>query len=310
MNSRKSIDAPAMGLMLVLCMIWGLQQVALKVTAAEISPVFQIALRSAIAAVLVAALMAWRGEKLSWRTGRWRPGAVAAVLFGIEFLLVGVGLKHTSAAHVVVFLYTAPIFTALGLHWRVAAERLHVTQWVGIGLAFAGLGLAFFGRASGDGALQGVTLWGDLLALLAGMAWAGTTLSVRCTSLASAPATETLLYQLIGAAVLLTGVAWAQGDAHFVSTPAVWASLAFHGLIVSFASYLAWFALLRRYIVSQLGVFSFLTPLFGVAFGVWWLGEPLEAAFVLGAVLVLAGVITVSGHGWWAARRRVTAGTA
>lgn len=37
-------------------------------------------------------------------------------LFGLEFLLVGEGMRHTSASHMVVFLYTAPIFAALGLH--------------------------------------------------------------------------------------------------------------------------------------------------------------------------------------------------
>lgn len=67
-------------------------------------------------------------------------------------------------------------------------------------------------------------------------------------------------------------------------------------MIVSFASFLTWCWLLRRYLASQLGVFSFLTSLFGGLLGVWLLGEPLEPQFIAGSGLVLAGIGVVSGH--------------
>ena len=54
MDSRKPLDAMAVGLMLMLCLIWSLQQIVLKATATDCSPVLQIALRSGIAALLVA----------------------------------------------------------------------------------------------------------------------------------------------------------------------------------------------------------------------------------------------------------------
>jgi drug/metabolite transporter (DMT)-like permease len=78
----------------------------------------------------------------------------------------------------------------------------------------------------------------------------------------------------------------------------VWVSLAFHSLVVSFASFLVWFWLLRKYLASRLGVFSFMTPLFGIVFGAWLLSEPIELSFLLGAVPVLAGIVLVSGGGW------------
>jgi len=75
---------------------------------------------------------------------------------------------------------------------------------------------------------------------------------------------------------------------------ALWGNLAFQTVVVAFASYLFWFWLLRRYLASRLSIFSFLTPLFGVAFGVLLLDEPLDPRFVLGAVLVLAGIFVVN----------------
>lgn len=282
------LDMRAGGTMLLLCCLWGLQQVSLKAVAGQASPMLMIALRSGIALLLLAGLMRWRGESLDRR--RWAAGAVAGSLFGLEFLLVAVALQLTQASHVVVFLYTSPLFTALGLHWRQAAERLDLRGWAGIGLAFGGIALAFL---DGGAAHDRRALLGDLLAVLAGLAMGATTVTIRCTRLATAPATETLLYQLLGALVLLLPAAWLSGQWRFEPTAAVWAHLGFQSLVVSFASFLAWFWLLRRYLASRLGVFTFLTPLFGVVLGAWLLGEALAASFVAGSLLVLLGIALV-----------------
>jgi len=81
-------------------------------------------------------------------------------------------------------------------------------------------------------------------------------------------------------------------------TPLAMGSVLFQGVVVSFVSYLTWFWLLRKYLASNLAVFSFITPLFGVTFGVLLLGEPLSVNFVLGALMVLAGVVLVSAEPW------------
>jgi drug/metabolite transporter (DMT)-like permease len=65
-------------------------------------------------------------------------------------------------------------------------------------------------------------------------------------------------------------------------------------VIVAFASYLAWFWLLTRYLAARLSVFSFMTPLFGVLAGVAVLGEPLTSSFVGAALLVGAGIVLVN----------------
>ncbi|MEX6502911.1 DMT family transporter [Pseudomonas zhanjiangensis] len=298
MDSRKPLDVSAIGLMLMLCLIWSMQSIALKATAADFSPVLQIALRSAIGAVLVGGLMLWRRERLSLATGIWQPGVLAGACFALEYLLVGEALQHTSAGHVVVFLYTAPVFAALGLHWWLPSERLAPLQWLGVGLAFAGIAIAFLrGVEGGNGDLPRM-LWGDLLALLGGVTWAATTVLVRVTRLATLPATQTLLYQLAMGFVLLLPAALLIGHTTFNPTSLVWLSLAYQSLMVCFASFLIWFALLRRYLASRLGVLSFLTPLFGVILGAWLLDEAIEPGFVLGSALALTGIVLVSGHGW------------
>ncbi|MCE1272610.1 MAG: DMT family transporter [Acinetobacter sp.] len=298
MDERKALDATASGLMIVLCMIWGLQQVILKMAAPDISPLMQIALRSGLAALLLLPLLYLDKTTQLLNRQNLKAGVLVALLFSLEFFLLAQALQLTSASHAVVLLYTAPIFVSLGLHWKFPSERLSTLQWVGIAIAFLGIVVTFLRVEGSHSALQQQMLWGDLLALAASIAWAATTITVRLSSLAQAAVTQTLFYQLTGSFILLFGLAVILGQETIHFTPLVLGSLAFHTLVVSFASFLAWFWLLRNYLASRLGVFSFLTPLFGMAFGVWLLGEKIELNFLIGAVLVLFGIVIVSFQGW------------
>lgn len=299
MDERKALDQTASSLMIVLCMVWGLQQVILKMAASDISPLMQIALRSGLAALLLLPLVLLDKKSQLMNPKNVKAGALVAVLFSLEFFLLAQALQLTSASHAVVLLYTAPIFVALGLHWKLPSERLTILQWTGIGIAFIGILVTFIRpQQIGGNTFQQQMLWGDLYALAAAIAWAATTVTVRLSSLAQAAVTQTLFYQLAGSFILLLGLAFFMGQAVVQWTPLVMGSLAFHTLIVSFASFLAWFWLLRNYLASRLGVFSFLTPLFGIIFGVWLLDENIEANFIFGTVLVLLGILVVSLQGW------------
>ncbi|WP_322998035.1 DMT family transporter [Castellaniella sp.] len=300
MEHRQPMDGRASGLMLLLCLIWAMQQIALKATTDDFSPVFQIGLRTALGGLLVALVMVGRRERIGTALSLWKPGLCAGALYALEFVLIGESLRFTTAGHVVVLLYTAPIFAAIGLHWKLAEERLAAVQWGGVILAFAGVGIAFLVRGDHVPAQAGAMLWGDLLALLGGAAWGATTVVVRVTPLASLPASQTLMYQLVGGSALLLLAAVLMGQTTFHPSPLVWAGLAFQVVFVAFLSYLAWFWLLTKYLASRLGVFSFLTPLFGVILGAWLLDEPIGPGFLLGSLLVVVGVVLLSGYGWYA----------
>jgi len=294
---RRPVDASAAGLMVLLCALWGLQQVAIKVAAPDVAPIMQVALRSGLSAALVAAWARWRGEPLDLLGPGLRPGLLAGALFACEFLFVAEGLRHTTASHMAVFLYTSPVFTALGLQFTLRSERLSRLQWTGVLTSFAGIAVAFGGGLLAGGAGPDALL-GDLLGVGAGAAWGATTVVVRRSALSEAPPARTLLYQLlVGFALLLAAAAVSGQIGRVKLTPLASTSLLFQGVVVSFASYLAWFWLLRRYLASRISVFSFMTPLFGVTFGVLLLGEPLTPAFAGGALLVLAGITVVSVAG-------------
>jgi len=291
MTDRKALDTKAFALMLGLTALWGFQQVAIKLTAPDVSLVMQAALRTLVATALLLAWARWRGIALFSRDGTLGAGIAAGLLFGAEFVFIYAGLGHTAASRMTVFIYLAPVLTALGLHWLVPGEKLVRGQWIGVAVAFAGIALAF-GEAF---AAARSSLLGDFFGLVAAVLWAATTVLIRATSLSRAAAAKTLFYQLAVSAPLLLAASLAMGEKGVVAlTPLALASLAYQGVIVAFASYLIWFWLLTRYLAARLSVFSFMTPLFGVLAGVLILDESLTPSFVGAALLVGAGIVLVN----------------
>ncbi len=287
---RRHLDLFAVSILLILCLGWGFQQIAIKLAANDIAPTLQIGLRSAFAATVLLLLML-RSEGLKlFSDGTLKAGLLAGLMFGVEFLFVGEGLVHTSASHMVVFLYTSPIFTALGMHFIHPDERLSRSQWSGIALAFIGVCIAFLG----SGNSEGTSLLGDAYALAAGATWGFTTVVIRGSKLSEAPAVKTLFYQMAVASVLLIGAAFLMGNGAMNWTPDTSLNMAFQAVLIALASYLTWFWLLKRYLASRMATFVFITPLLGVVFGVLILDEVLTANFVGGGSLVLLGIFLVS----------------
>jgi drug/metabolite transporter (DMT)-like permease len=278
--------------MTLLCFLWGVQQVVVKLTAPYMSLVMQGGVRSLLATVLVFAWARARGVPLFQRDGTLRPGLLAGILFGVEFVFIYAGLGHTAASRMVVFLYLTPPLTALGLTLFVPGEHLTARQWFGVFVSFGGIVLAF---SEGFFAERESTWLGDLFGVCAAFSWAATTVVVRGSQLARAAASKTLLYQLAVASVILLVGSKLLGEPGVLAiTPWVIASIVYQGAIVAFASFLVWFWLLTRYLAARMSAFSFLTPLFGVLAGVVILHEPLSPLFVVAAALVAAGIVMVN----------------
>ncbi|MDI3307327.1 MAG: DMT family transporter [Acetobacteraceae bacterium] len=281
--------------MLLLCAAWGVNMVAVKLGVAGIPPALQAGLRSAIGAVLLWGWCRWRGTGFGdWRRdGTLLPGILAGVLFGLEFLLLYIGVGFTTASRAVVFLYGAPFVVALGAHWLLPDDRLTPAKAAGLVIAFGGLILAFAeGLRQRTGELA---LLGDALCLLGGVLWGATTVLVKASRLRSAPPTLTLQYQLVVSAALLLLASPLLGEPLAVSlTPVVAASFLYQVAGIAFVSYTAWFWLVSRYSASRLAAFSFLTPIFGVLAGALLLGERLGSLFALAVLLVAAGLWLVN----------------
>jgi drug/metabolite transporter (DMT)-like permease len=223
-----------------------------------------------------------------------RGGLIAGLLFAGEFAFIYLGLQHTSASRLTVFLYTSPFVVALLLPRVVPGERLRSVQWLGLWIAFLAVAVAFSESFRGSTELPRQWL-GDAMALAAGALWGLTTLAIRATRLSSASAEKTLFYQLGVTAVVAPLVSLALGETWSLSySTQAWASIGVQTIIGAFASYLTWMWLLRHYPATLMSTFTFLTPLFALVLGVVLLGEPLTWRLVVALLGVAAGIVLVS----------------
>ena len=291
---KDHLDFRAVAVLLVCCGVWGLAQVAIKLTLVEIAPLWQSALRSAGATLLLLLWMRARRIPLALGAGTGRAGLLAGLLFAAEFACIFIGMQYTSASRMVVFLYTAPFVVALGMPLIAHNERLSAVQAAGLAAAFAGVLWAF---AEGFGAgVAGSRQWiGDSLGVAAALLWGATTLVLRGTSLGQAAPEKALLYQLGVSALALGAAAWAAGEPWpaAASAATLWL-LSFQTVVVTFASYLAWFWLVRNYPATRLAAFTLLTPVLGLVAGVLLLQEPLTMRLVVALAAVCGGIVLVN----------------
>ena len=293
MIERKThLDTLAVAMLLGCCLFWGLQQVLIKATLAEIPPMFQASLRLVGATALLWGWCAWRGIALFSRDGSLAPGLLAGALFGAEFACIYLGLQYTTASRLTVFLYTSPFWVAVLVPFWARSEKLRGLQWAGLLCAFVAVVFALREGFSGGAAS---TVRGDLLALAAGMLWGLTTVVIRASKLVTIPAEKLLFYQLAVSAAAFPALSLGLGEAwswHFSAFGL--ASLGVQTVIGAFASYLAWMWMLGRYPATQISTFVFFTPLFALLFGALWLGEAVTPGLLAALATVAAGIMLVN----------------
>ena len=302
---KLQLDALAIGLLLACCIFWGWQQVLVKATLPFIPPVMQVTLRFALATLVLVLWCRVRRISLFGSDGTLGAGLLVGVLFALEFTCLYIGLVHTSASRLTIFLYTAPFIVALVLPRFVASEKLKAMQWLGLACAFVAVAFAMMDNlaptsngTSGTSIKPYGTWLGDGLALAAGLFWGLTTVVIRASKLGSIGAEKLLFYQLAVSTLILLPLSFVLGESWASTLAAVtafaWASLAVQGLLGAFASYLAWMWLLGHYPATKLSSFVFLTPVFTLVFSSWWLGEPITTRLVIALVLVGAGIVLVN----------------
>lgn len=263
-------------------------QVVIKTGNEGLQPIFFAALRSFGGAVVIFGWMRWRGLSLAIAPGTVPAGLLIGTLFAVEFICLFMALDLTTVTRTSVIFYTMPMWLALAAHFLIPDDRLSLRKSAGLTLAFAGVVVALSLRGSAGEA----SILGDLLALVAAMAWAGITLCARATRLKAVRPEGQLLWQLTVSAPILMLAAPLFGPLLRDPGAIHWAALGFQiGVIVS-AGFLFWLWLLSIYPASSVAAFSFLSPVFGLGWLV--LGETVGVGVLVALVLVCAGLILIN----------------
>ena len=290
MTEKETLDLKAVALLTVLCMLWGFNGVAIKVSNAGIAPIFGAGIRSVIAVLGLAVWM--KVNRMRLFPGNVLDGLIVGILFGTEFALLFSSLLYTTVSSAWILLYSTPFFHTLGAHYFLKGDRLNIHKGIGLIMAFAGIVLLLSKHLSAPSLVQ----WaGDMCALGAALLWAVTTIYIKMRLVGRVSHHHTLFYQTVFSipilfllSILFQEVPIQRIDALIIS------SVLFQGIIVAFISYLVWFYLVHAYPVSLLSAFTFLTPVFATISGVIFINEALTLTLVFSLIFVSLGIYVVN----------------
>lgn len=284
------VDGSVAALMIVLTLLWGFNQVAIKLSNEGFDPLFSVVVRSILGGALIYGWCLYRRISLFERDGTLWPGLLAGFFFGAEFALLFIGLDYTTASRSALLLNMMPFWVLIGGHFLLN-ERITGRKVGGLLLAFAGVILVFSDDLSmpDAGAIRG-----DIMCLIAGMMWAGINLTVKGSRLVNIRTEKTLLYQLAVSSIMLVPILPFAGSPLREISATASAALLYQAIVVVAVSYMVWFWLMRHYSASSLSSFVLLTPAFGVLSGGLILGEPLTWRIFAALALIMAGLFIVN----------------
>lgn len=312
-------QAPGFGLtdvlMVLTTMVWGANVSVIKVSFTQLSPhAFNLA-RFFLSSLIYIVIL--------WRTGEGlniRRQDVSRVIFlalaGITFyqLFFITGLSRTTASLVSMANAMTPIFIAV-LSSLLGYDRLRWTGWLGIILSFVGFYGIILGRANGFN-LNGAEVSGAFLILLAGLMWAFYTIFARPVLQHISPTKLAALTNIIGTLFYLP-FAWkdfSKADFSKVSLGG-WLGLIYSGSLALVFGFIVWYKSVKRVGNARTGVYSNLTPIFGVLTAVIFLGDKITLLQILSALVIFVGVyltrngyhlfkkLSISGHKSYGAGR-------
>ncbi|MCR9125199.1 MAG: DMT family transporter [Rhodobacteraceae bacterium] len=289
MERKTHLDAFGATAMIGFATIFAFNQVVVKVTGDGFGPVFMAGVRSCGALVVLWLWARWRGVDLTPHRSILTGILISGVLFAGEFMLLFSAIDITTVARASIIFYSMPVWLALAGHFVLPGERLTALRVLGLALAMAGVSLALLDRSNGEARLAG-----DVMALLAAMAWAGIALTVRLSRLKDAVPEVQIIGQVAVSAPILMFFGVLSGD--MLREP-VWfhyAGLAFQMICVASFGFLLWFWLLSRYPAATVASFSFLSPVLAVVFGWALLGEQVGPEVWGALVLVATGIYLIN----------------
>ena len=274
-----------------LALLFACNQVSIKIVNGGFQPLVGAALRSAIAAVCVAAFMLAAGRSFRVAPGTGWLGLAVGAAFAAEFVCLYIALDLTTVTRATVFMYSMPVWLALAAHRFYPGERITPIKALGLATALGGVVVALADRGGGGAAAP---LLGDVLALLGAMGWAAVAVLARAQGARGVSPEMQLLWMLVVSTPLLFAMAPLFGP--FLRDPGLleWGVLVAQSSVIVAAGFLAWFWLLGRYPSGAVASFAFLSPVFGILLGWGLLGEPVGPLLLVAGALVAAGLVLIN----------------
>ena len=267
--------------LIVLAAIWGGSFAFLRVIVPVLGPVLTAHSRLLLGGGVLLAWAAFHRTEFQFRRF-WRQYLIIGVLnSAVPFFLFGIASLVAPAGHLAIVNSTAPMFgAAFGAIWL--KERITTPRLTGLALGVLGVATVSLG-----GGHTTAPLWAYAAAAGAAACYALAGIYMRHSAVGAKPTAVAAASQLWAAAVFIPALPFFPAPAPLDTVVAF--NLLALGIVSSGIAYLVYFHLIADIGPTRAITVTFLIPIFGILWGVLFLGETLTIPTVIGAALVLAG---------------------
>jgi drug/metabolite transporter (DMT)-like permease len=291
------VSAPSPGRLraafLLLTLIWGTTWAVIRLGLEGIPPLTGVALRFAIAGVLLLVLVPRLGVRFRWSREEMGLWAVNGVLsFSASYTIVYWAEQHIPSGLAALLFATYPLFVAVLAHFALPGERLGWRAAAGILLGFAGVAVIF----SDDLRLLGGAQVREaaLVMLLSPIVSALATVAVKRWGEGIHPLSLAAVPMLLTAAVVGALALTVERGATIVFDLRSVGALLYLAVLGSAVTFTTYYWMLSHVPATRVALIAYTIPIVAVAVGALLFQEPVRPRVVLGGVLVLVGVAVVT----------------
>lgn len=296
-SAPQPLTVTTMALVVLTSALWGGTPVALSFSGDTLPPVLVAGIRFLIAMIPVWVFCRISRTALRFDRRQFRWIVAMAVFLFVQIATFNIGTVLTSSSHSTLIINTFVFFVVLIEHFVTRTDRLTGRKVVGLVVAFVGTLVIFRitnGTSEPDTGRDPATLLGDLLLLASSVLLGFKIVFTKCAVTHVPPNALVFWHNLLGAGMFfLYSACFEDVDMAGFTTPAILGIL-YQGLLVAGLCFPIQAVLLRKHSATQISVFSFLTPVFGVALGVSLRGDSLSPWLIVSGVLVALGILLVN----------------
>lgn len=271
-------------LFISMSVIWGIPYLFIKIAVRELDPAVVVFARVGIAALVLLPIAARRGMLRPLRERWLMVAALALVQIVGPFLLISYGEQHIASSLTSLLIAADPLLVVLFALRFDASERVNGPRLIGLLIGMIGV-VTLLGLDVGGDAQR---LLGAIFVLLAAAGYAASTLLIKRPAIASLPTLGVVTVECITATIVLLPLALTRLPNKLPSMGVI-ASLLVLGLICTALAYLIFYALVAEVGAGRAAVITYVNPAVSVFLGVTLLAEPLNAAIIVGFLLILLG---------------------
>jgi drug/metabolite transporter (DMT)-like permease len=287
MTSKNEFSAVTTASIVLLCIIFGANPVAVKITLAGLGPFTNAGIRFAIAAVVILLWALMTRQPLKIKKHLWASTLTLGLILTTQMSLFYIGMTKTNASHGALIANLLPFLVLVLSHFFIPGDPITPRKVVGMLMGFSGVFLILMDKEG----IQSGYRTGDLIVLAAVCMWACRIIFTKKVIRDFEPFHLVIYPFLFAAPLLLVGGVLLDPAMVIRLDRTIICALLYQSIAIASLGFVAWNTLLKQYGAASLHSFVFLMPIAGVCFGGLILGEPVTPHLLASLVLVTTGLM-------------------